>query len=75
MFLNFGVVLNAILLVMGGLWCREMFARWRKDLHEYRTTEDASTRHVLIFLWGLTALIALLIVNFVVGILRNVGLL
>ena len=75
MFLNFGLVINAVLVVGGLLWCREMFGRWRQDLAEYKAAKDASTRQAIILLWGLTALIVLLLTNFFVGILKNVGVL
>lgn len=75
MFLNFGIVINAVLMVLGVLWCREMFGRWRRDLDEFRSTKDSSTRQVLIVLWLLTAIIVILLVNFFVGILRSVGVL
>ena len=45
------------------------------DLDEFRGTEDSSTRQVLIVLWLLTACIVILLVNFFVGILCNVGIL
>jgi hypothetical protein len=73
--LNFGLIVNAVLVALGILWCREMFGRWRKDLAEYRAAKDASTRQALMLLWGITAVIVLLLVNFVVGILINVGVL
>jgi hypothetical protein len=75
MFLNFGLVINAVLMVGGLLWCREMFGRWQKDLAEYKAAKDASTRQAIIVLWGLTALIVLLLTNFFVGILKNLGVL
>lgn len=74
MFLDFGIVVNAILLVLGILWCREMFGRLPKDLEEYRTAQDPSVRQTLMILWIATGLIVLLLVNFLVGILGNVGL-
>lgn len=75
MFLDFGILANAVLVVLGILWCREMFGRWRKDLEEYRTAKDASARQATIILWGATALVVVLLINFFVGILRNVGVL
>ena len=75
MFLNFGLVINAILVVLGILWCREMFGRWRNDLAEYRGSEDASTRQALIILWGITAVIVVLLLNFFVGLAKNIGVL
>lgn len=75
MFLNFGVVINAILVVLGLLWCREMFGRWRNDLAEYQGAKDASARQALIVLWVVTAVILVLLFNFSVGLLENVGVL
>jgi hypothetical protein len=75
MYLNFGLLINAVLMVGGILWCREMLGRWRKDLAEYKTAKDASTRQVIVILWGVTALVVLLLVNFFVGILKNLGVL
>lgn len=68
MFLTFGVVLDAILLVFGIAWCREMFGRWRSDLAEFRTTEDSGIRVVSLLLWSATGLIIVLVINFGVGI-------
>lgn len=74
MFLDFGAIINAILVVVGIVWCREMFSRWRRDLAEFRAPKDPTDRQVLVFLWIVTAVIVVLLVNFAVGLLRNVGL-
>lgn len=75
MFLNFGVVIDAVLMVLGILWCREMFGRWRKDLAEFRSAKDAATRQALVLVWGITALIVVLLLNFFLGILDELGVL
>jgi hypothetical protein len=75
MLLDFGIVINAVLLVMGLLWCREMAGRWRSDLDEFRSTKDPGARHVLIVLWALTGVIVVLMLDFLVGILISVGVL
>ena len=75
MFLNFGILVNAVLLVLGTLWCREMFGRWHKDIEQYRTAKDASTRQALIIVWGITALIVVFLLNSLGGILINLGVL
>ena len=69
MFLDLGLLLNAALFVFGLLWCNEMRRRWRTDLAEYRSTDDGSTRQVLLCLWVATAVIALLVVNFLACLL------
>lgn len=73
MYLNFGLLINAALIVGGLLWCREMFGRWQKDVAEYKAAKDASTRQVILLLWGVTALVVLLLVDLFVGILKNLG--
>lgn len=73
MFLNFGVILNALLVVGGVLWCREMFGRWNKDLAEFRGSKDPSTRWAIGLLWALTAVIALLLLNWAIWIVRSIG--
>ena len=67
--LDYGVVIKAILLVGGIYWCHEMFGRWRKDLEEYRTSDDQADRLVIALLWGVTVVILLLMINFVLGLL------
>lgn len=62
-------------MVGGLLCCREMFGRWEKDVADYKAAKDASARQVIIILWGVTALVVLLLVNFFVGILKNLGVL
>ena len=74
MFLDFGAIINAILVVVGIVWCREMFGRWRRDLAEFRAPSDPTDRQVLVFLLGITAVIVVLLVNFAFGLLRNIGL-
>lgn len=73
MLLNFGVVFNAVLIVLGILWCRQVFGRWRRDLDEFRSTKETSTRIVLIVIWFLTANITVFLLNSFAGIIRNFG--
>lgn len=62
-------------MAVGVLWCREMLGRWPRDIEAFRKAKDPSTRQVLVALWAMTAVIALLLVNFFVGILGNIGVL
>ncbi|MFQ5505967.1 MAG: hypothetical protein ACE5F1_14400 [Planctomycetota bacterium] len=52
-----------------------MFARWRRDLEELRSTRDSAARGSILFLWIVTAVIVLLVGNFLLGILERSGLL
>ena len=63
--LNFGVLGQAVLLVLGVLWLKEMLPRWRADLHTLRAPEDRMDRAVVGCLWIATAVIGVLVVVFV----------
>lgn len=75
MYLNFGLLINAALMVGGVIWCREMLGRWQKDVADYKDAKDASTRQAIVILWAVTALVVLLLINFFIGILKNLGVL
>ena len=70
--LNLGIVVNGVLLVFGALWCHGMFGRWREDLDAYKNAKDASAQQTVIVLWGITAIVALLMLNFAIEIVRDV---
>ena len=72
MFLTFGLVLNAILLVAGLWWCKEVFERWRDDVAELKASDDRIKQGVIVFIWLLTLGIIVLIVNFVWAIVANI---
>ena len=68
------VVFQAILLVLGGAWCREMFGRWRSDLAELRRATDGSARWAIGGSWLLTAGVLVLMVTIVRRVLLASGL-
>lgn len=68
-----GMLIDAVLVVLGCLWCREMAGRARKDLVELRTSKDPSMRWVILGLWILTGLVFLFLLNFVYVLLRRFG--
>ncbi len=72
MFLDFGLVFNALLLVAGLWWCKEVFERWRGDLAELKATDDRIKQGVIIFFWLVTLGIIVLIVNFIWPLAKNI---
>jgi len=72
MFPTFGLVVRAVLLVGGLWWCKEMYARFPKDLACLRESEDRTEKGVTIFLWVVTGVVAILVVSFVVGLVQGV---
>ena len=72
MFWSFSVLTHSALLVFGTMWCREMLGRWRRDLEEFRSTQDQSARLVLALLWVVTALVCVALSNSLLGLIESV---
>ncbi len=72
MFLDFGLLINAVLLALGSFWCYQMFGRWRSDLADLRDLDDKLQKAVIIGFWLITFVIAALLVNFAVGLIANI---
>ena len=72
MYLDFGLLINAVLSALGAYWCYEMFGRWRSDLADLRDLDDSLQKVVIIGLWLITFVIAVLLVNFAVGVITNI---
>lgn len=71
MFLTFGLILKAVLLVAGLWWCKEIFQRLRDDIVEFKTSDDSARRGVIMFFWLTTVVILALIVRFLWGVVRT----
>ncbi len=71
MFLDFGLLLNAVLFAVGAYWCYEMFGRWRSDLSDFRELDDNLQKLVILGLWLLTFFIAALVANAAFGIIAR----
>jgi len=70
MFLSYGFLLRASLLIAGVWWCKEILGRLRDDLAELKDP-DATRRGVIIGLWAVTAVIMVLIGMFAWSIIAN----
>lgn len=73
MFLASGVIVQAVLLVFGLVWCQQMLLRWRADLEEFRSSADFSTRVGIAIPWLATGVVALLAVSLVLEIVGRFG--
>ena len=58
MFLTFGLIINACLLVAGLWWCKVVWERRHSDLAEFKESDDMVKRGVIVFFWLVTVLIA-----------------
>ena len=66
------VVIQAILLVGGLWWCKEMWGRFPADLKRVKESQDKAEKGVILFLWVVTAGVAYLVVTFVIGLARAI---
>ena len=69
MFLDFGMLFNAVLFAVGVYWCYEMFGRWRSDLADLRDLDDSLQKLVIVGLWLVTLVIAVFVANFAVALI------
>jgi len=68
MFISYKDLINIAFLVIGVLWCREVFQRFPKDKKEFKTTQDKTTKYVILFFWVTSAGFIIYIISFFVGI-------
>ncbi len=71
MFITFGDLIKVAILIIGLLWCKEVFGRFRKDLAEFKNPEDSTTRPVILFFWAVTAGFILFILNFIWSLVQR----
>ena len=71
--LSFGVLIDAVALVLGVLWCKAMFKRWRSDFEEIREPETVSKCMVIAALWGATCVVLCIVVSTSIGIVRGIS--
>jgi hypothetical protein len=64
MFVSPWNVLQALLLAVGFIWCKEMLPKWREHIEEFKIGKW-DDRAVLIILWGLTIIILFFCIRFV----------
>lgn len=67
MFISFNDLIIISLIILGGLWSREIFLRFPDDLKEYKTSKVRSDKMIILFYWGLTLLIIFFTVIYIVS--------
>jgi hypothetical protein len=72
MYLSYELVFEAVLLVAGIWWCKEIFDRLKSDVALLKESDDNIRKAVVIFFWLLTIGVIILIVNFVWSIINNI---
>lgn len=70
--LSFGLLVDAILVVLGLIWCKEIIGRRHEDIAFIRETDDNTGKAVIIGLWIVTALILFALINFGWGLMAGI---
>ena len=70
--MRYWLALKLFLLIGGVLWCAAIVRRSREDATAVRSPNDAGERYVVIGYWCVTALVAVLLVTFGLGVLGEV---
>ena len=73
MILSLGVLVDALALVLGVLWCRAMLGRWRNDLAEIRKAPEVGNVVAIAALWGVTCVVVCVVISTSIGIVRGIG--
>jgi len=59
MFISFYDLIIISLIILGGLWSKEIIMRLPGDLREFKTSEDRSDKVIILIYWVITAVIIL----------------
>jgi hypothetical protein len=70
--LSFGVLIDAVALVLGVLWCRAMARRCRSDFDELREAASVRKCMTIAALWGVTCVVLCIVVGTSIGIVRGI---
>lgn len=70
---SFGVLIDAVALVLGILWCRAMFKRVRSDFEELREADNVRKCMTISALWGVTCVVLCIVVGTSIGIVRGIS--
>ncbi len=65
-------IIQALLFALGVYWCYKVIARLRDDLEQLREGESKITKAVIVGFWALTVVIAILVINFAVGVIGGI---
>ncbi|MFN0009338.1 MAG: hypothetical protein ACKVXR_15650 [Planctomycetota bacterium] len=70
---SMGVLIDAIALVLGILWCRAMFKRCRSDFDELLEAANVRKCMTISALWGVTCVVLCIVVGTSIGIVRGIS--
>ncbi len=59
------------LYILGLWWCYEVIGRFREDVKEIRELKEITRRAAIIFIWAITAIIAIVLIRYSFVIIEN----
>lgn len=59
MFISFNDIIIVSLIILGGLWSKEIIMRLPNDIREFKTSKDRSDRVIILLYWVITSVIIL----------------
>jgi len=65
MFISFYDLIIISLIILGGLWSKEIIMRLPSDLREFKTSEDRSDKIIILFYWAITSVIILFTIIYI----------
>ena len=72
MFISFNNLIVIAVLIIGILWCKEIFARLPNDVKKLKTKKDTTSRFVIVFFWVITAGFILFAIFFIWGLVYRI---
>ena len=70
MYPNYYMVGQAVFIVLGLWWLKEMLARFPRDISELRGQADLTTKGIIFFFWILTVGVVVLLWKTIYGIVK-----
>jgi hypothetical protein len=72
MFISFNHLIAFAIIIIGILWCKEIFARLPNDIKKIKKTKDPAARFVIVLFWVITAGFILFAVVFIWGLVYRI---
>jgi hypothetical protein len=69
--LTYGLLVKAVVIVIGIWWCKEIFGRLRDDIDELKTCDNIR-RGVIIFMWLVTIIILIALIGVAISLVMNI---
>ena len=65
MFISYNDLIIVSLIILGGLWSKEILIRLPIDIREFKTSKDRSDKIIILFYWAITSVIILFTIIYI----------